>query len=147
MCVGGLFFQKLLLFRLLHSTKEDGLLFLLAPRGSEIRESCRAQLPIVLLLQSCHGLVRVRRSRGSVHDSHVRLSVELLPFFFNSLENSKINTPLTHTLFYSLFLFYSYRNSGFYEKVTQIEANRRADFSSEQSVSSSSSSSPFSSGK
>ena len=143
------FFKKLLLFRFLHSTKEDGLLFLLAPRGSEIRESCRAQLPIVLLLQSCHGLVRVRRSRGSVHDSHVRLSVELLPFFFNSLENSKINTPLTHTLFYSLSLslFYSYRNSGFYEKVTQIEANRRADFSSEQSVSSSSSSSPFSSGK
>jgi hypothetical protein len=70
-------------------------------------------------------------------------------FFFNSLENSKINTPLTHTLFYSLSLslFYSYRNSGFYEKVTQIEANRRADFSSEQTVSSSSSSSPFSSGK
>jgi hypothetical protein len=70
-------------------------------------------------------------------------------FFFNALENSKINTPLTHTLFYSLSLslFYSYRNSGFYEKVTQIEANRRADFSSEQTVSSSSSSSPFSSGK
>jgi len=57
------------------------------------------------------------------------------------------HSPNSHSFLLSLSLFYSYRNSGFYEKVTQIEANRRADFSSEQSVSSSSSSSPFSSGK
>ena len=86
-------------------TKEDGLLFLLAPRGSEIRESCRAQLPFVLLLQSCHGLVRVRRSRGSVHDSHVRLSDELLSFFFQlagKFENQ--HSPNSHSFLLSLSL-------------------------------------------
>jgi hypothetical protein len=119
-CVSETFFskKKILLLRFLHSTKEDGLLFLLAPRGSEIRESCRAQLPIVLLLQSCHGLVRVRRSRGSVHDSHVRLPIELLPFFFQlagKFENQ--HSPNSHSFLLSLSLsFIRTETAGFTKK-------------------------------